>query len=117
LLDISNIAKIAYVLELVDNDCTHLMGGVWNMKRSKHLIISEILDICKCGASKTRIVYQANLNFKTVNAYIDLLIRNNLIQAKQGSRTLYETTDSGIRLLNEFKHINSQLCECQDLVA
>ena len=47
------------------------------MKRSRHIIISKILDICKNGSNKTRIVYQANLNFKTVDPYINLLIKNN----------------------------------------
>jgi predicted transcriptional regulator len=81
------------------------------MKRSKHVIISRILDICQNGANKTRIVYQANLNFRTVDPYIDLLIKNNLIEVKQGKTTLYETTDRGINLLDDFKHIDSQLSE------
>ena len=81
------------------------------MKRSKHVIISQILDICKDGACKTKIVYQANLNFRTVNPYIDLLIKNNLIEVKQGKNVVYETTDKGIHLLDDFKQINSQLSE------
>ena len=81
------------------------------MKRSKHVIVSRILDICKDGACKTRIVYQANLNFRTVNPYIDLLIKNNLIEVKSGKNVEYETTDRGIRLLDDFKQINSQLSE------
>jgi predicted transcriptional regulator len=81
------------------------------MKRSKHVIISRILDICQNGANKTRIVYQANLNFRTVDPYIDLLIKNNLIEIKQGKTILYETTDRGIHLLDDFKQINSQLSE------
>jgi predicted transcriptional regulator len=81
------------------------------MKRSKHVILSEILDICKDGACKTKIVYQANLNFRTVGPYIDLLIKNCLIEIKQEKNVLYETTDKGIHLLDEFKQINSQLSE------
>ena len=81
------------------------------MKRSKHVILSEILDICKDGACKTKIVYQANLNFRTVGPYIDLLIKNCLIEVKQGENLLYETTDKGNILLDEFKHINSQISE------
>jgi predicted transcriptional regulator len=81
------------------------------MKRSKHAIISQILDICKTGACKTRIVYQANLNFRTVGPYIDLLIKNNLIEIKQGTKVEYETTDRGIHLLDDFKQINSQLSD------
>ena len=81
------------------------------LKRSKHVIISEILDICKDGANKTRIVYQANLNFRTVDPYIDLLIKNNLLEVKQEKSVLYETTDKGKKMLDDFKQINSQLSE------
>jgi predicted transcriptional regulator len=87
------------------------------MRRSKHVIISEILDICKCGANKTRIVYQANLNFRIANNYIDMLIKNNLIEVKQGKDVSYETTDRGISLLDNFKQISSQLSEREDAIA
>lgn len=86
------------------------------MKRSNHMIISQILNICNGGASKTRIVYQANLNFKTVTPYIELLIKNNLIQIKQERNVMYETTERGINLLDDLKHINSILCECEDAI-
>ncbi len=81
------------------------------MKRSKHVIISRILDICQNGANKTKIVYQANLNFRTVDPYIELLVKNNLIEVKQGKTILYETTERGINLLDDFKNIDSQLSE------
>ena len=81
------------------------------MKRSRHVIISQILDICMNGASKTRVVYQANLNFRTVNPYMDLLIKNDLIKIQQGRTVLYETTERGVNLLNNFKQIQGQLSE------
>jgi len=81
------------------------------MKRSKHVIVSQILDICKDGACKTKIVYQANLNFRTVNPYINLLVKNNLLTVKPGKNVMYETTDRGIKLLDEFEQINTQLSE------
>jgi predicted transcriptional regulator len=81
------------------------------MRRSRHTIISQILDICIKGANKSRIVYQANLNFGTVNPYIDLLMRNDLIKVKQGPKKLYETTEKGIDLLENFKQIHSDLSD------
>lgn len=81
------------------------------MKRSRHTIISQILEICRDGASKTRIVYQANLNFRTVNPYIDLLMKNDLITIKQGKGLLYETTENGKALAENFKQIDNQLIE------
>lgn len=79
------------------------------MKRGRHTIISQILDICNGGASKTRIVYQANLNFRTVNPYIELLTKNGLIEIKTGRTVLYETTDKGLKLQEDFKRIDSGL--------
>jgi len=81
------------------------------MKRSRNEIISQILEICKDGASKTHIVYQANLNFSTVNPYLDLLIKNDLIQVNDGRAILYDTTPKGIRLLESIKQINDKLLD------
>ncbi len=81
------------------------------VKRSRDMIISQILDICANGASKTRIVYQANLNFRTVNPYIELLTKNGLIDIKEGSTVLYETTQKGVDLLENFKQIQNELSE------
>jgi predicted transcriptional regulator len=79
------------------------------MKRSRQEIISQILEICMDGASKTKIVYQVNLNFKTVNPYLDLLIKNDLIQVNEGRAILYETTPKGIGLLGSIKRIHDKL--------
>jgi predicted transcriptional regulator len=79
------------------------------MKRSRDLIISQILDICIKGASKTRIVYQANLNFRTINPYLDLLTRNGLIDVKKEQTLIYETTPRGLDLLDNFKQIQNEL--------
>lgn len=79
------------------------------MKRSRDMIISQILDICINGASKTRIVYQANLNFRTINPYLDLLTKNGLIDVKKEQTVIYETTPRGLGLLDSFKQIQSEL--------
>lgn len=79
------------------------------MKRSRDMIISQILDICASGASKTRIVYQANLNFRTINPYLDLLTRNGLIDVKKEQTLIYETTPRGLTLLESFKQIQNEL--------
>ena len=110
LLDLNNIAK---VLDLGMVLTWTLNSREWKemMKRSKHMIVSQILYICKDGACKTKIVYQANLNFRTVNPYINLLVKNNLLTVKPGKNVMYETTDRGIKLLDEFEQINTQVSE------
>ena len=79
------------------------------MKRSRDAIIARILDICINGASKTRIVYQANLNFRTVNPYLDLLTKNGLIDVKTERTVIYKTTPKGLDLLDNFRQIESEL--------
>ncbi len=81
------------------------------VKRSKDAIISQVLDICVNGASKTKIVYQANLNFRTVIPYIDLLTKNELLETTRNSVIIYKTTPKGARLLKEFKCIQNLLPE------
>ena len=78
-------------------------------KRSRDRIISEILNICIEGANKTQIVYRANLNFKTVNPYINLLIENKLITTKNGQIVKYETTERGMNLLHNYSFIQDAL--------
>ena len=80
------------------------------MKRSKDMIISKILDICTNGAHKTKIVYQANLNFRTVNPYLELLTKNGMINAqKERNPVVYETTTRGLALLENYKQIQGEL--------
>ena len=79
------------------------------MKRNRDMIISQILDICINGASKTKIVYQANLNFRTINPYIELLTKNGLINVKKEQTIIYKTTPKGLDLLDNFKQIQSEL--------
>jgi predicted transcriptional regulator len=78
------------------------------MKRSREVIITQILGICSKGATKTRIVYQANLNFKTVNPYIELLTKNGMIGVKEGQNKVYKTTNKGSEWLESFKVIQKE---------
>jgi len=42
-------------------------------------IVADILQVARDGAKKTRIVYQANLNFKIVKGYLERLIGNGML--------------------------------------
>ena len=81
------------------------------MKRNRNEIISEILNICITGSSKTRVVYQANLNFRTVDPYLQLLIKIDLIRITQGRHILYETTEKGRSLMETINQVHNTLSE------
>ncbi len=80
------------------------------MRRDKLKIILDILDICNNGANKTRIVYQANLNFKMANVYIDILTNEGLLDPQDGSNgKVYLTTFRGKELLKDVRQIYDRL--------
>ncbi len=76
-------------------------------RRNKLEIIGSILSICKGdGASKTRIVYQANLNFKNAGMYLAWMTsRGYLIKESK----IYKTTPSGQALLDNLKDLSSMI--------
>jgi predicted transcriptional regulator len=84
------------------------------MHRSRHSIILNILDTCKRGSNKTRIVYQANLNFKTANPYIVFLIKNGFLETFQEKNIMYRTTNKGKVMLEKLKEVNFELFEEQE---
>lgn len=79
-------------------------------KRTNDQILSEILKICMNGATKTRIVYQANLNFKTAKPYLDNLTKNGFVEADHyGSKIVYRTTPKGLDLKGRFEQFHGEL--------
>ena len=79
-------------------------------KRTHNLIISEILRVCADGAGKTKIVHQANLNFKMAESYLDNLRRNGYIETfSNGSKNIYKTTPKGLELKGKFDQFHSEL--------
>ena len=85
------------------------------MKRSKEAIIYKVLEICIDGASKTAIVYQANLNFHTVVPYINLLMEKGMLESIDSRPTIYRTTPIGVNFLEELKTIRGKIPEIYNL--
>ena len=68
-------------------------------RRSPNLITSKILEICVSGASKTRVVYKANLNSSIGRQYLDNMVKSGLLEAiPDGARFIYKTTPKGLGL-------------------
>ena len=63
------------------------------------MVTTQILKVCAKGASKTRVIYQANLNSVMGTQYLDNLMKNGLVEAiPNGSRITYKTTSKGLDL-------------------
>ena len=77
-------------------------------RRDRMQIMVSILNTCTRGANKTKIVYQSNLNFRTVNPYLDLLEEKGMIQVTEDG-ALYKTTPKGLDLIDHFANISKML--------
>ncbi len=79
-------------------------------RRSPNVIASKILEICVNGATKTRVVYQANLNSSIGGQYLDNMIKSGLLEAiPDGSRFIYKTTPKGIGLKDKLAQYRNMI--------
>ena len=82
---------------------------VLEKRRDKLEIMRSILSICKKDdATKTRIVYRANLNFKTAGIYLDWLMNKGLVAKDENH---FKLTTKGIDLLSNLQDISPLFSE------
>lgn len=81
------------------------------MKRSKVEIIADILKSANGrGATKTQIVYRANLNFKLATGYIEYLLKKGyLVESTDGNHKIYKITERGVAFLRSISTIYHEL--------
>ncbi|MEM3442915.1 MAG: winged helix-turn-helix domain-containing protein, partial [Candidatus Bathyarchaeia archaeon] len=65
-------------------------------------IIRDVLEVCLSGASKTRIVYRANLNFSRLERYLGLLLGLGwlAVEVDASGGVVFRTTEGGREFLN-----------------
>ena len=78
-------------------------------KRSDIEILADILKVANDGAKKSHIVYKANLNFKIVRNYLNILKNSGLITGPEGRSNLYQTTEKGVEYINHFETFKSYM--------
>ncbi|KAB3543742.1 MAG: hypothetical protein C5617_007460 [ANME-2 cluster archaeon] len=71
-------------------------------RRTKFDIVIAILDVVSGGATKTKIVYKANLNFNLATKYLDFLLEKGLVRTNSSR---YEITDEGKVFLEKAKEL------------
>ena len=73
-------------------------------RRNNLDVTADILRTAHSGALKTRIVYQANLNFKIVKRYLRELLEQGFIVFNEPH---YFTTDKGRSYLTRYEALQS----------
>ena len=82
--------------------------SVGPLRRSRLETINVILTISVHGIKKTHIMYRANLSYRQLEKYVELLVSKQLL-AKQGDA--YVTTDKGFAYIKEFRDIQALMSE------
>lgn len=66
----------------------------------------DVLAEATKGVNKTRIVYGANLNFNLGQKYLSLLLdKGLLVRVVRDGEELYEATERGVEVLNNYRRI------------
>ena len=81
------------------------------MRRDKLKILMSILEIFDCdGANKTKVVYGTNINFKVADIYLDMLIKEDLMEViSPGPREMYRATAKGKEMIKNIKEIYDRI--------
>ncbi len=79
-------------------------------RRGRLSIIADILDVAKRGALKTRIMYGASLSFSQLSDYLPFLLDSNLLKVVDNpNKSLYKTTNKGLKYLQYYMEIGELL--------
>ena len=79
-------------------------------RRDKMEVIENILMVAQDprGANKTKLVYQSNLNFNRLTAFLNYLLEKDLIE-KNGDDNTYVTTGKGREFLKQLDKMQQML--------
>ena len=81
-----------------------------NNRRSEIEIISEILSLAKEGTRKTRILYQTNLSYTQLQAYLSYLINTDVLKIENNNSVkTFITTKKGLSLMENINKVLNDL--------
>lgn len=80
-------------------------------RRDKLEIIEDLLGIADTpyGATKTKLVYQSNLNFTRLENFLPFLIEKELIEIFNDDDSKYIITNKGRQFLKQLKMMQNML--------
>jgi predicted transcriptional regulator len=81
--------------------------------RDRISIIAAILEAANSGASKTRIMFQANLSFSLLEKYLEVAGTAGFVQNGSGK---YKLTELGKEFLREYKHFHERFDRAQKML-
>ena len=87
------------------------LKGNKSKRRDKLVIMTEIMLVAVKGASKTQIMYKANLSFSQLKRYLTLLLHHSLLEKSVlNGRVVYKATAKGVA----FTEMQQQIIDLLD---
>ena len=81
--------------------------------RDRISIIAAILEVAYSGANKTRIMFNANLSFKLLEKYLDVVVESGFV-CLEGSK--YHLSERGRVFLKRYRAYAMRYVEAQKLL-
>ena len=79
------------------------------LQRSRWDIMATVLEIAKSPESKTHVMYRANLSFRQLERYLELLLEKGFLKVSEASHSraakLFVTTDKGLSFLEAYHRL------------
>ena len=70
------------------------------------------MQVARKGASKTRIMYQANLSFAAITDCLQILLRNQMLnKLSEGNKTTYKSTEKGLAVMDLYNQLTELINE------
>jgi predicted transcriptional regulator len=91
---------------------------LFGKNRDKLSIVAAILEVAVSGATKTRIMYTANLSFKLLEKYLDKIVNLGFLEAHD---SCYIITEQGFSFLKQYRNYYEhyakvkKLCEALEI--
>jgi predicted transcriptional regulator len=89
------------------------MVFVLGKNRDRLSIVAAILEAANSGASKTRIMFQANLSFSLLEKYLEVAGTAGFVQNGNGK---YQLTELGKEFLREYRHFHERYDRAQRML-
>ena len=81
--------------------------------RDRLSIIAAILEAANTGASKTRIMFAANLSFSLLEKYLAIALKSEFVHVEDCK---YSLTEHGREFLRQYKHFEDRYIRAQTLL-
>ena len=81
--------------------------------RDRVSIIAAILEVSAQGASKTRIMFGANLSFSMLEKYLEVVLTSDFVRLEDSK---YYLTERGRQYLKQYKQFETRYVEAQKLL-